>query len=255
MSIVVAVKKNGQTVMAAESLNVFGQERIPTDNAKATKIRRIGPAVMAVTGWSVYANILNDLLAVRRTPPLSDEDVLALRAGDRVRLSGVVYSARDSAHRLMARALEAGEALPFDPAGQVIYYMGPSPAAPGRVIGAAGPTTSGRMDAYAPALHRAGIKATIGKGERSAAVREALVECRAAYLAAVGGAGALLARATRGSRESKGIGKRAFYRQVDLDTAAAYDFATEVMAEASQTEDAREGMHAFLEKRPPRFSR
>jgi fumarate hydratase subunit beta len=129
----------------------------------------------------------------RLAAPLSDADVLPLRSGDRVRLSGCVYAARDAAHRLMAEALARGEPLPFDPEGQVIYYVGPSPAAPGRVIGAAGPTTAGRMDAYAPALYRAGVRATIGKGARSEEVRRAIRECRALYLAAVGGAGALLA--------------------------------------------------------------
>jgi len=129
--------------------------------------------------------------------PLRDEDVLALHAGDGVVLTGCIYSARDAAHRRMAAALDAGEQLPFDPTGQVIYYMGPSPAGPGHVIGAAGPTTSYRMDAFAPALYRAGVRATIGKGPRSPAVREAIVECRALYLAAVGGAGALLARSIR----------------------------------------------------------
>ncbi len=128
------------------------------------------------------------------TTPFDDDVVLALRAGDRVLISGVIYSARDAAHRRMVAALEAGEPLPFDAAGQVIYYMGPSPPAEGRIIGAAGPTTAGRMDAYAPALYAAGIRATIGKGARSAHVRAAIVECRALYLAAVGGAGALLSR-------------------------------------------------------------
>ncbi len=131
------------------------------------------------------------------TPPLTDEDVLPLHAGDRVLISGVIYTARDAAHRRMVEALERGEQLPFEPAGQVIYYMGPSPARPGRPIGSAGPTTSYRMDAYAPALYAAGIRATIGKGARSHEVRQAIVEHRALYLAAVGGAGALLSRCVR----------------------------------------------------------
>ena len=131
------------------------------------------------------------------TPPFDDDVVLALRTGDRVLISGVIYSARDAAHRRMVDALRAGERLPFDPAGQVMYYMGPSPPPEGRVIGAAGPTTAGRMDPYAPALYAAGIRATIGKGARSAQVRAAVVECRALYLAAIGGAGALLSRCIR----------------------------------------------------------
>jgi fumarate hydratase subunit beta len=131
------------------------------------------------------------------TPPLTDEVVLPLRAGERVLISGVIYTARDAAHRRMAEALERGEQLPFEPAGQVIYYMGPSPARPGRPIGSAGPTTSYRMDACAPALYAAGVRATIGKGPRSAAVRRAIQEHRALYLAAVGGAGALLSRCVK----------------------------------------------------------
>jgi len=128
------------------------------------------------------------------TTPLTDEAVASLRCGDRVRLSGVIYSARDTAHKRMIESLDRGEELPFDPRGQVIYYMGPSPAPEGRPIGAAGPTTSGRMDAYAPRLYEAGIKATIGKGPRSEAVRSALRRHTGVYLAAIGGAGALLSR-------------------------------------------------------------
>lgn len=128
------------------------------------------------------------------TTPLSEDDVLSVRSGDMALLNGVVFTARDAAHKLMVEALERGEALPFDPAGQVIYYTGPSPAPPGEVIGSAGPTTSGRMDAHAPALYEAGIRATIGKGPRSETVRQAIVKCRALYLAAIGGAGALLGR-------------------------------------------------------------
>ena len=131
------------------------------------------------------------------TPPLTDEDVMPLHAGDRILISGVIYTARDAAHRRMADALERGEPLPFEPAGQVVYYTGPSPAPPGRPIGSAGPTTSYRMDAWAPALYAAGVRATIGKGARSTAVRHAIREHRALYLAAVGGAGALLARCVR----------------------------------------------------------
>jgi len=131
------------------------------------------------------------------TVPLCDEAVRSVRCGDRVALSGVVYTARDAAHQRMVEALTAGAELPFDPRGQVIYYVGPTPPPPGKVIGAAGPTTSYRMDAYAPALYQAGVKATIGKGARSDAVRRAIVECGALYLAAIGGAGALLAQHIR----------------------------------------------------------
>ena len=130
----------------------------------------------------------------RIAAPLAREEALALRVGDRVLISGVVYSARDAAHKRMIEALECSGNLPFEPAGQIIYYMGPSPAPPGKVIGAAGPTTSGRMDPYAPALYAAGIRVTMGKGRRSQAVRDALVEHGGVYLAAIGGAGALLSR-------------------------------------------------------------
>lgn len=131
---------------------------------------------------------------VHITTPLSDQDILALHAGDSVLLSGVVYTARDAAHARMVEALRCGEPLPFDIRGQVIYYVGPTPAKPGRVIGSAGPTTSGRMDAYTPLLLAAGLKGMIGKGERNQEVIDAIVRHRAIYFAATGGAAALLAK-------------------------------------------------------------
>ena len=124
--------------------------------------------------------------------PLSDEDAKALRAGDYVYLSGTVYTARDAAHKRMAEALDRGDELPFDLKGNVIYYMGPSPARPGRVIGSAGPTTSGRMDSYTPRLLDLGLKGMIGKGKRSGEVLDAMKRNGCVYFAAVGGAGALL---------------------------------------------------------------
>ncbi|MFH1652165.1 MAG: Fe-S-containing hydro-lyase [Chloroflexota bacterium] len=126
--------------------------------------------------------------------PLTGEIVKSLKAGDEVRLSGVLYVARDAAHRRMVTALGQGEPLPFDIRGQTIYYMGPSPARPGRVIGAAGPTTSGRMDADTPPLLKAGLKGMLGKGMRSAAVKAALPEYGAVYFGVIGGIGALLAQ-------------------------------------------------------------
>jgi fumarate hydratase subunit beta len=131
---------------------------------------------------------------IRLTTPLAKEAVLALRARNSVLLSGVIYTARDAAHQRLAALIEAGEPLPIELEGQVIYYCGPTPAPPGRPVGSAGPTTSSRMDAYAPILHGRGVRATIGKGPRSDAVRQALVEHGAVYLGAVGGAGALLAQ-------------------------------------------------------------
>jgi fumarate hydratase subunit beta len=128
------------------------------------------------------------------TLPLTDDVIAGLKAGDNLLLTGVIFTARDVAHRRMAEALERGDPLPFDIRGQTIYYMGPSPAPPGRVIGAAGPTTSARMDPYTPRLLAAGLKAMIGKGGRSPEVRKAMMWHRAVYLAAVGGAGALLSK-------------------------------------------------------------
>ncbi len=126
--------------------------------------------------------------------PLSAEDATQLRAGDYVYISGTIYTARDAAHKRMYEALEKEQSLPVEMAGNVIYYMGPSPAREGRPIGSAGPTTSSRMDKYAPSLLDLGLKGMIGKGKRSQSVKDAIVRSGAVYLAAVGGAGALLSR-------------------------------------------------------------
>ncbi len=131
---------------------------------------------------------------VALTTPLSEQEVKALHAGQRVLISGVIYTARDAAHKRMTDALAAGEELPFDVRGQVIYYVGPTPTPPGRVIGSAGPTTAGRMDRYTPALLARGLRGMIGKGPRSEEVKEALRRYGAAYFGAIGGAGALLSR-------------------------------------------------------------
>jgi len=117
-----------------------------------------------------------------------------LRIGREVLLNGVLYTARDAAHRKMMELLDAGKPLPVDLTGQIIYYVGPSPAKPGQVIGSAGPTTSGRMDAYTPRLLARGLKGMIGKGKRSAEVIEAMQQYKAVYFAAVGGAAALLSK-------------------------------------------------------------
>jgi fumarate hydratase subunit beta len=134
---------------------------------------------------------------VRITTPLSDEIIERLRAGDRVTISGTLFVARDAAHKRMIDALERGDPLPFDPRGQIVYYMAPSPAKPGKPIGSAGPTTSYRMDPYAPRLLEAGLRGMIGKGNRSLAVREAMQKHKAVYLAAIGGAGALIAKSIK----------------------------------------------------------
>jgi fumarate hydratase subunit beta len=130
----------------------------------------------------------------RLQAPLSAADVLSVRAGDAVLIDGVVYGARDAAHARLIAALDAGESLPVDLRGQIMYYVGPAPARPGHAIGSAGPTTSGRMDRYTPALYAAGLRATIGKGYRNQAVRDALVVHTGLYLAAIGGSGALLSQ-------------------------------------------------------------
>jgi fumarate hydratase subunit beta len=126
--------------------------------------------------------------------PLTREKAAALSAGDQVYLSGVIYTARDAAHKRMMELLDGGKALPFPIEDAVIYYAGPTPAAPGQVIGSAGPTTSYRMDAYAPRLLALGLRGMIGKGKRSAEVIAAVQKAGAVYFGALGGAGALLSR-------------------------------------------------------------
>jgi fumarate hydratase subunit beta len=126
--------------------------------------------------------------------PLSEDAISRLRAGDRVLLSGILFTARDEAHRRLARLLAEGRDLPVDLRGQVLYYVGPAPPRPGNPVGSAGPTSSYRMDAATPGLLAAGLKGMIGKGQRSDVVRRAIMEHRAVYFAAVGGAGALLAK-------------------------------------------------------------
>jgi len=131
---------------------------------------------------------------VKLTTPLTDADVLVLEIGDRVLVSGVIYTARDSAHKRLVDLLAAGRELPVDFQGQILYYVGPSPARPGRVLGAAGPTTSDRMDSYTPTMLQLGLKAMIGKGKRSPEVIAALQQYKAVYLGATGGAGALISK-------------------------------------------------------------
>jgi fumarate hydratase subunit beta len=131
--------------------------------------------------------------------PLTDETVASLRAGDDVLLSGTMYVGRDSAHKRIVEALDQGKPLPFDIRGQTIYYMGPSPAKPGKVIGSAGPTTSGRMDSYSPRLMAEGLKGMVGKGMRTPAVKDAMKKYKAVYFAAIGGAGALISKAIKKS--------------------------------------------------------
>lgn len=126
--------------------------------------------------------------------PISDEDAKSLKAGDYVYISGIIYTARDAAHKRMYEALQNKENLPIDMDHNIIYYMGPSPAREGCPIGSAGPTTASRMDKYAPSLLDLGLKGMIGKGKRSEAVKKSIVRNGAVYFAAVGGAGALLSK-------------------------------------------------------------
>ncbi len=132
--------------------------------------------------------------------PLSDSEVEKLQVGVKVRISGILYTARDAAHKRLIELIQTGKDLPFDIRGQLIYYVGPTPARPGQTIGSAGPTTSYRMDTYTPTLIKIGLKGTIGKGGRSEDVIEAMKRYKAVYLAAVGGAAALIAKSIKRAR-------------------------------------------------------
>ena len=133
-------------------------------------------------------------MARKITLPLTEELAKTLKAGDELLVTGVIYTSRDAGHKRMCETLAAGEALPFDPTDATIYYVGPTPAKPGQVIGSAGPTTSGRMDAYAPTMMSVGARGMIGKGARLPEVVEAMKKYSGVYFGAIGGAGALLAK-------------------------------------------------------------
>jgi fumarate hydratase subunit beta len=172
------------------------------------------------------------------TTPLTAEAVRRLRVGDQVALSGAIYTARDAAHKRMAEALQAGEALPIPLAGQVIYYVGPAPTRPGEIIGPAGPTTAGRVDDYTPQLLALGLKGMIGKGKRSAAVRQAIVAHEAVYFAMVGGAAALISDRIRqvDLMAYADLGTEAIYRLMvdDLRMVVANDVLGGDLFEAGQ---------------------
>ena len=146
--------------------------------------------------------------------PITKETAASLKAGDYVYLTGVMFSARDAAHKRMTEALDRGEELPIDIKDQTIYYLGPSPAAPGQVIGSAGPTTSGRMDRYTPRLLDLGMTGMIGKGRRTDEVKASIIKNSAVYLAAVGGAGALLSKCIKKADvvAYEDLGAEAIYR-------------------------------------------
>jgi fumarate hydratase subunit beta len=148
----------------------------------------------------IFAIILKAMgKTFQATPPMSVDDVSQYRAGDVVKLTGTIYTARDAAHKLIVKMIEEGKEPPFDLEGTVIYYVGPTPAKPGRVIGSAGPTTSYRMDPYSPLLAKSGVRMTIGKGSRGEEARRAFMEHKAVYCAAIGGAAALISQRITGA--------------------------------------------------------
>jgi len=136
-------------------------------------------------------------MSKRVNTPLTDEAVKDLKAGDRVLLNGIIYTGRDAAHKRLVEMIDGGETLPMELQDQIIYYVGPCPAKPGQAIGSAGPTTSGRMDAYTPKLMDHGLRGMIGKGPRSQVVMDSIIKYTGVYFAAIGGAGALLAEAIK----------------------------------------------------------
>ncbi len=184
-------------------------------------------------------------MAKRISLPLTEDVAMSLKAGDEVLLSGVVYTSRDAGHKRMCEALERGEALPFDPQDATIYYVGPAPARPGRIIGSAGPTTSGRMDAYAPRMMEAGVRGMIGKGARLPEVVEAMKRHHAVYFGAVGGAGALLAGCVKEAEliAYEDLGAEALRRLV------VEDMPLTVVIDCQGTNLYEEGPKRYLEKR------
>ncbi len=188
---------------------------------------------------------MTDVVMLR--PPLTDADVLKLSVGDRVSLSGVIYGARDAAHKKMVDLLDQKKPLPVDLRGAVIYYVGPTPAPPGRVIGSAGPTTSLRMDAYAPRMYEYGVKASLGKGNRGQPVIDALVKHKAVYLIAIGGLGATLAQRIKAAK---------VVAYPELGTEALWEFHVEdfpaIVANDVRGRDIfKEGQEAWAKKLAP----
>ena len=157
---------------------------------------------------------MKGLESIEIEAPLNSKIVENLRTGDRVRISGTIYTARDAAHQRMSQAIDSGRPLPFDPAGQIVFYVGPSPAPPGKAIGAAGPTTAGRMDAFTPMLIERGLRAMIGNGKRSEKVRLAMLEHGCIYFGSVEGTAALLSECIRSAEivAYEDLGPEAIYR-------------------------------------------
>lgn len=182
--------------------------------------------------------------AIKVTSPIDEQVLINLKAGQRVLISGTIYTARDAAHKRMSEALEKGEELPFDIKGQTIYYVGPTPAKPGQVIGSAGPTTSGRMDKYTPSLLDRGLKGMIGKGYRSQEVIDSMKKNNAVYFAAVGGSGALIARSIKAMEviAYEDLGPEAIYKLT------VEDFPAVVIIDSDGTDWYQAGKQQFNEQ-------
>ena len=179
------------------------------------------------------------------TLPLTKEIAATLGTGDTVYLTGTLYTSRDAGHKRMCEALARGEELPFDPTDATIYYVGPTPTKPGHVIGSAGPTTSGRMDAYAPTMMRAGVRGMIGKGHRLPEVVEAMKETTSVYFAAIGGAGALLARCIKKAEliAYEDLGAEAL-RRLEVE-----NFPVVVVIDSEGNDLYKQGREAYLNSR------
>ncbi|QNB47888.1 Fe-S-containing hydro-lyase [Thermanaerosceptrum fracticalcis] len=175
------------------------------------------------------------------TTPLKPEQIQDLKAGDRVTITGVIYTGRDAAHKYLAKTLQEGQLLPVDFTDQIIYYVGPCPAKPGQAIGSCGPTTSGRMDAYAPLLIEKGLKGMIGKGPRSPQVIDAMKKYGAVYFAAIGGAGATIARSVKKADvvAYPELGPEAIYR-LEVE-----DFPCIVVIDAQGNDQYKIGVEAY----------
>ena len=182
--------------------------------------------------------------AVDITTPLSNRAIFELKAGDRVLLSGTIFTARDAAHKRMVDSLQKGGELPFNIAGQTIYYVGPTPAKPGSIIGSAGPTTSRRMDKFTPALLDLGLKGMIGKGYRSTEVIESMKKNKAVYFAAIGGSGALIAKTIKSLEviAYEDLGPEAIYKL------SIKDFPAVVIVDQEGNDWYKIGKEQFLEQ-------
>ena len=178
---------------------------------------------------------------IKITTPLSDEVVDSLKSGDQVSINGILYTARDAAHKRLIDLLDHRDELPFDIKGQIIYYVGPTPAKPGAIIGSAGPTTSYRMDPYAPRLMEVGMKGMIGKGNRTQSVIDAMVKYKSIYFAAIGGAGALVARSIKKVEiiAYEDLGPEAI-RKMEVE-----DFQAVVVNDVSGNDVYKEGMNKY----------